>query len=106
MNILQSIFGATKPNTKATDLLSNGAIIIDVRTQTEFRNGHIEGSKNMTLNEIPNRLKEIKSFNMPVVLVCRSGNRSDQAVSFLKQQGIECENGGSWTTLNDFILNQ
>ncbi len=106
MNILQSLFGMGKPKSSATDLLDKGALIIDVRTQSEFRGGHIEGSKNMSLNEVPNKLKEIKSYNMPLVLVCRSGNRSGQATAFLKREGVECENGGSWRALNNYILSQ
>ena len=75
-------------------------IIIDVRTPAEFRGGHVPGSINIPLNEIPERLEEIKSMHQPIVLCCASGNRSGQANTILLRHGISCENGGSWIDLN------
>lgn len=74
--------------------------IIDVRTPAEFMGGHVANSINIPLNEIPNRVEEIKAMNGPILLCCASGNRSGQAAHFLKVQGIECENGGSWLDVN------
>jgi rhodanese-related sulfurtransferase len=70
--------------------------IIDVRTPAEFRGGNVKGSINIPLNEIPDKLEEIKKMDAPILLCCASGNRSGQATTFLKRNGIECENGGSW----------
>ncbi len=77
----------------------NDKTIIDVRSYGEFQGGHIAGSKNVPLNEIPSRMEEFKSMKN-IVLCCASGNRSGQAVSFLKANGIDCENGGGWMELN------
>ena len=74
--------------------------IIDVRSYGEFMGGHVVDSINIALNEIPERLEEIKNLTMPLILRCASGNRSDQAQQFLSQQGIECYNGGSWLDVN------
>jgi rhodanese-related sulfurtransferase len=71
--------------------------IVDVRSPLEYDNGHVDGSINIPLHEIPDRVNEIKSFPGPVVLCCATGNRSGQATMFLASQGIKCENGGSWT---------
>jgi phage shock protein E len=76
------------------------ATIIDVRTSAEYQGGHVVGSVNIPLQEIANRVDEIKSLNSPVVLCCASGNRSGQATQFLTQFGIECVNGGSWLDVN------
>lgn len=73
--------------------------IIDVRTPEEFSAGHVQGSLNIPLQDIPYQLQKIKQMEQPLVLCCASGNRSGQAAVFLKNQGIDCENGGSWLDL-------
>ncbi len=74
--------------------------VVDVRTPGEFMGGHVAGSINIPLQEIQERLDEIKALPQPIVLCCASGNRSGQATYFLKQQGINCSNGGSWLEVN------
>ena len=74
--------------------------IIDVRSYGEFMGGHVVDSINIALNEMPERLEEIKNLKIPLILCCASGNRSNQAQQFLSQQGIECYNGGSWLDVN------
>jgi rhodanese-related sulfurtransferase len=74
--------------------------IVDVRTTTEFMGGNVEGSINIPLQEIQQRMDELKNLKEPLVLCCASGNRSGQATQFLTQQGIECCNGGSWLDVN------
>lgn len=80
---------------------SGNATIVDVRSASEYIGGHVVGSVNIPLQEIPNRLGEFKAMKN-IVLCCASGNRSGQATSFLKQNGIECENAGSWMDVNCF----
>ena len=77
----------------------NKKIIVDVRTPEEFNSGHVDGSVNIPLQEIQQRMDEIRKFSQPVVLCCASGGRSGQAAAYLKSQGIKCENGGSWISL-------
>ncbi len=60
------------------------AVIIDVRTQTEFSSGgHVAGSLNIPLQEIPERMEEFRQMEN-VVVCCASGNRSGQAARFLQ----------------------
>jgi len=74
------------------------ATIIDVREGYEFENGHVEGSINIPLGEIPEKIKELKEMKKPLVLCCASGNRSGAATNFLQTNGVEdVHNGGSWT---------
>ncbi|MFN8286657.1 MAG: rhodanese-like domain-containing protein [Chitinophagales bacterium] len=75
------------------------ATIIDVRSPGEFMGGHVAGSINIPLQEVPARIEEFKKMKN-IVLCCASGNRSGQATSFLKQHGVECVNGGSWLDVN------
>ncbi|AWV96928.1 rhodanese-like domain-containing protein [Arcticibacterium luteifluviistationis] len=79
---------------------NNLGTIIDVRTIGEFQGGHVAGSKNIPLNEVPARLDEIKQLPMPLILCCASGNRSGQATGYLSANGVECHNGGSWMDVN------
>ncbi|MFA6260823.1 MAG: rhodanese-like domain-containing protein [Bacteroidia bacterium] len=80
--------------------------IIDVRTPGEFMGGHVAGSINIPLQELPQRIDEIKAIHTPIVLCCASGNRSGQASAYLKSMGIACENGGSWIDVNYSLSNQ
>ena len=74
--------------------------IIDVRTPGEFMGGHVVGSINIPLSDITTKLEEIKKMNQPIILCCASGGRSGQATMFLKQNGVNCSNGGSWLDVN------
>lgn len=97
LNLLKKLFGGTAINFK--ELVSNGAIIIDVRSTSEFKAGHIPGSKNFPVDNIQSKIAELKRINKPVITVCRSGARSSMAKSVLKAAGIEVYNGGPWTSL-------
>lgn len=66
----------------------NGAVIIDVRNNREYEEGHIEGSINIPEYEIDeNFQKIIKNKNKTIVLYCSSGFRSTKAYKKLKQMG-------------------
>ena len=78
----------------------NSKVIIDVRTPAEFAGGHVAGSVNIPLQEIQARLDEIKAMQQPLVLCCQSGARSGQATQYLRNQGVDCENGGGWLEVN------
>jgi phage shock protein E len=74
--------------------------IVDVRTPAEFMGGHVAGSVNIPLQEVPERIEEFRSMAQPLWLCCASGNRSGQAAAFLRSHGIACENAGSWLDVN------
>ena len=70
--------------------------IVDVRTEGEFSEGNVNGSINIPLNEVVDRMEELKEMQ-PLVLCCLSGGRSGQATAFLQAQGCEnVHNGGGW----------
>jgi len=85
---------------------TNEGTIVDVRSYGEFMGGHVAGSVNIALNQIPERIEEIKQLKTPLILCCASGNRSGQAQHFLSQLGIECYNGGSWLDVNYYQSKQ
>lgn len=72
------------------ELLKDPAtLIIDVRTIAEFEEGNVPGSINIPLDTVPDNLQQFKDYKVPVVLCCRSGNRSGNAMQWLKTQGVE-----------------
>ena len=87
------------------DLLKNPTTtVVDVRETGEFASGHYEGAINIPLGIIPLRLDEFKSMEGPIVVYCRSGNRSGMAMNLLKQAGLsEVYNGGG---LHDMLVYQ
>ena len=64
------------------------AILIDVRTPAEYREGHIPGVANIPLDELEKRLGEIPK-DKKVVLICRTGNRSAQGTKLLRGKGFD-----------------
>lgn len=85
------------------EYLEKGAIVLDVRTQMEWDEGHSEGAEHIVLNLIPLKLEEIKAFKKPVIAVCKSGGRSGQAAQFLSSNGIDVINGGPWQNVDQYL---
>ena len=80
------------------------ASIVDVRTPGEFNEGHLEGTVNIPLDQVEERLDEFKKFSTPLILCCRSGMRS-RATEFLKAQGLsDAHNGGGWTDVRLLVV--
>ena len=79
------------------DLINdNNTTIVDVRTEDEFAEGNVNGSINIPLHEVVDRMEELKEMQ-PLVLCCLSGGRSGQATAFLQAQGCDnVHNGGGW----------
>lgn len=61
-------------------------LLLDVRTPEEFNSGHIPGAVNISVDQLAQRLSEVPQ-DKPVVLYCRSGNRSNQAAQILDRAG-------------------
>jgi rhodanese-related sulfurtransferase len=61
-------------------------VILDVRTVGEFESGHIEGAINVPVEELAGRLEEIDK-NDELLVYCRTGNRSGNAVNILSDAG-------------------
>ena len=64
-----------------------GAVLLDVRTPEEYRQGHIPGSVNIPLDGIRRAANKVPEKDTPLFVYCRSGSRSSQAVQALKQMG-------------------
>jgi len=96
MNLLSRLFGGPatpghqllKPDEYKTQYLEPKVAhtLLDVRTADEFRGGHIPSAVNISLQDLPQKLKRV-STKKPVVVYCRSGNRSASAAKLLLQAG-------------------
>ncbi|MGN0157521.1 MAG: rhodanese-like domain-containing protein [Brotaphodocola sp.] len=64
-----------------------GAVLLDVRTPDEYREGHIPGSKNVALQAIECVTEVVPEKQVPLFVYCRSGSRSGRAVAAMKQMG-------------------
>ncbi len=64
-------------------------IIVDVRRQSEWDEGHIEGSKHIYLGQLEKKTDQLPR-NVPIVVVCKTGNRSSFGASILLRAGFGC----------------
>lgn len=62
--------------------------VLDVREDWEFKEGHIPGAKLIPLGTLDKRLSELNPAE-PVIVVCRSGNRSAQGADVLAKAGFQ-----------------
>ncbi|NQT09521.1 rhodanese-like domain-containing protein [Candidatus Bathyarchaeota archaeon] len=62
-------------------------VILDVRTPSEFDDGHIEGAINIPVDYLAERLNELSKDN-ELLVYCRTGNRSARAVGILDESGF------------------
>ena len=61
---------------------------IDVRSEEEFKSGHLQGAVNIPHDQIVERIKSVSlDKNAPVNLYCRSGRRAEAALTELKKAG-------------------
>mgnify|MGYP001819275304 FL=1 len=81
---------AVDPLTATAMINHDDAIVLDVRSMAEFKDGHIVNAINIPLNGLGNNVKQIeKHRDKPIVTVCRSGSRSGSACAILRKHGFE-----------------
>jgi rhodanese-related sulfurtransferase len=81
------VFPAEISVSEAYTMYTNGAFMLDVREPHEWRDGHIPGATLIPLEELVFAYQTLPDLE-PIVVVCRSGNRSAQARDFLKTVGF------------------
>lgn len=69
--------------------LAEGAIVLDVRSPEEFRQGHHPAARNVPMDELRGRATELGDRDRPVIVYCASGMRSRRAVRILKEAGFQ-----------------
>ncbi len=91
------------PKTDYAELVKQGAIILDVRSKSEYSGGHIKGSINISVDTLSNNLNKLKK-DKPIITCCASGMRSASAKSILESNGFtNVHNGGGWMSLQNKI---
>ena len=71
----------------ARRVVAQGGLLLDVRTPEEFADGHLPSAMNIPVQELEARIGELERKDRPIVLYCRSGNRSSHAAGILKNAG-------------------
>lgn len=66
---------------------TEGAVLVDVRTASEYKAGHIPGSINVPLDQILGITQYVEDKSTPLFLYCRSGNRSGKAAGYVRSLG-------------------
>ena len=69
------------------NMVSKGAILIDVRSPQEFKEGHLPGAINIPEYEIRKVKNEMTKLNQQIVVYCQYGGRSREAYNMLRKMG-------------------
>ena len=78
---------------------ARGAALVDVRSVGEYDQAHAPGSRNIPLDQLSSRLKELDRAK-PIIVCCASGGRSGMAKQILEKEGFsEVYNAGPWQKL-------
>jgi len=92
------------------DQVDDSAYLLDVREPDEWEAGHAPGAHHVPMMEIPARMSEVPT-DTEVVVVCRSGGRSGQVVSYLMGNGwdnVRNLDGGmqSWSAAGRDVISE
>jgi rhodanese-related sulfurtransferase len=76
---------------EAAEEVVDGALLLDVREDDEWTAGHAPDAVLMPMNSVPQRLDELPR-DREIVVICRTGSRSERVTAFLVAQGFEAAN--------------
>ncbi len=75
---------------KAWPMIQNGALLVDVRTEQEFADGHVDGAMNIEWDKTDDLIAAIGDDKQrQVVFYCRSGNRAGKAKTAMEGKGYK-----------------
>ncbi len=82
--------GPSVSTMEATQLINRqDALVLDVREQAEYAQGHILNARGLPLSKIETRIGELAKYkSKPVIVYCASGNRSSAAATALRKGGF------------------
>lgn len=89
-------------------LQQNAVRVLDVREDSEFRQGHVPGAIHVPVKRLPDRIAKLRR-DKPYAVICATGSRSAKATTYLLEQGFEgvvSVNGGvtAWATSGRAIV--
>jgi rhodanese-related sulfurtransferase len=91
MSIFSKLFGksyATVDGAKALQIVSDGGVLVDVRTTGEWNAGHAPTAMHIPLDQLDRKMSQLRT-GVPIVTVCKSGVRSGAAARSLAGHGFE-----------------
>lgn len=89
------LFNMFKSSHDGREKVAAGALLLDVRTPEEFREGHVNGALNIPVQVLAQRIAEVGPKDRHVVVYCRSGGRSAAATQLLKASGYHVTDIGA-----------
>ena len=93
-----------KKTNNIKEFIDDNAVIIDVRSESEFNSGNLVGSVNVPLKDLMYRVNEFEK-EKKYITVCTVGMRAESAKKFFEKKGYQVVNGGRWSTLKDLRNN-
>tara|TARA_B100001559_G_scaffold235257_1_gene198322 strand:+ start:1892 stop:2260 length:369 start_codon:yes stop_codon:yes gene_type:complete len=93
-----------KKTNNIKEFIDDNAVIIDVRSESEFNSGNLVGSVNVPLKDLIYRVNEFEK-EKKYITVCTVGMRAESAKKFFKKRGYQVLNGGRWSNLKDLRNN-
>jgi len=99
--VLKGMAGAQTSPDQVRKAIGDGALVIDVRSATEYAEGHLEGALNIPHDRTQELIRAAGTDkSRSIVVYCRSGRRSAIALSSLQQSGYtNVLNGGGYERL-------
>ena len=95
---IRQLFGI-EPSPDYARLLKEGAVILDVRSQEEFNEAHIEGALNIPIEKLRDNLNRL-ARQITIIVCCKDGSKSWYAKNLLDAHGYQpVINAGSWMKL-------
>ena len=96
LNRLARVFGGSGSGSgsgkvtpqQAHALQQGGAVLLDVRSRAEFQSGHAAKARNVPLDQLATRLRDVPAGRQ-IMTICQSGGRSARAAAFLRQEGLD-----------------
>lgn len=83
-----TLSGSGASRAAAHEKIKQGALVVDVRTPSEFSTTHYEGATNIPVQELNGRLAQLGDKKRAIVVYCASGMRSAQAARILTAAGF------------------
>lgn len=85
-----------KKESELPQLIKEGAVLIDVRTNEEFSEGSVTGAINIPVHLLQYNIEKLPT-DKHIIVFCKSGNRAGKAIKILEENNItDVTNGGSW----------
>jgi len=82
-------FNEVKPNEAISLINHSHAIVVDVRSDAEYENGHIINAMNIPLDKLEQSTKKLSKYKeKPIIAYCRTGNTSQKACKALEKEGF------------------